>query len=153
MIGYAINTVKYLTGNRILNIAIIACLVAQIIKPFITLIFERKFKVRRMFENGGMPSSHSATVVALATAIARVYGINSPYFAIAAIFAFVVMFDAAGVRRAAGEQAKVLNYMMEHWRETTPEIFTEQLRELIGHTPFQVIMGAILGLVIGLLPI
>lgn len=153
MLDYALNTVKYLTGNRILNVAIIACLTAQILKPFITLIFERKFKISRMFQNGGMPSSHSALVVALATAIARVYGINSPYFAIAAIFALVVMFDAAGVRRAAGEQAKVLNYMMKHWHETTPENFTEQLRELIGHTPFQVVMGAILGFVVGILPI
>ncbi len=153
MLDYAINTVKFLTGNRILNIALIACFAAQILKVFTTLIFERKLNIGRMFQNGGMPSSHSALVVALTTSIGRVYGINSPYFAISAVLSFIVMFDAAGVRRAAGEQAKILNYMMEHWRETTPEIFGEKLREFIGHTPFQVIMGAILGFLIGILPI
>ncbi len=153
MLDYAINTVKYLTGNRILNIALIACFTAQILKVIVTLIAERKFNVGRMFQNGGMPSSHSSLVVALATSVGRVYGVNSPYFAIAAVFALIVMFDAAGVRRAAGEQAKILNYIMEHWRETTPEIFGEKLREFIGHTPFQVIMGALLGFVIGILPI
>lgn len=153
MLDYTLNTVKYLTGNRILNVALIACITAQILKVVITLIWERKLDFNRLFETGGMPSSHSALVIALVTSIGRVYGVNSPLFAIAAVFALIVMFDASGVRRAAGEQAKILNYMMEHWKETTPEIFGEKLRELLGHTPLQVIMGALLGFAIGMLPI
>ena len=148
MLDYAANA-----ENRILNVAIIACLIAQILKVIITLIVEKKFKIGKLFENGGMPSSHSALVVALTTAIGRVCGVSSPYFAISAVFALVVMFDAAGVRRAAGEQAKILNYMMENWRETTPEIFGQKLRELLGHTPKQVIIGALLGFAIGIIPI
>lgn len=153
MLDYTLNTVKYLTGNRILNVALIACVTAQILKVIITLICERKLDFNRLFETGGMPSSHSALVIALVTSIGRVYGVNSPLFAIAAVFALIVMFDASGVRRAAGEQAKIINYMMEHWKETTPEIFGEKLRELLGHTPLQVIMGALLGFAIGILPI
>lgn len=149
MLDYTLNTVKYLTGNRVLNLAIIACLVAQILKVIIILITEHKFQLNRMFETGGMPSSHSALVVALATGIGRLQGTSSPEFAIAVCFAIIVMYDASGVRRAAGKQAKIINYMMEHWKETTPEIFEEKLRELLGHTPFQVIMGAILGFCIG----
>ncbi|MEG2377654.1 MAG: divergent PAP2 family protein [Clostridia bacterium] len=153
MLDYTINTVRYLTGNRILNIALIACITAQLLKVIITLITERKFKLNRLFETGGMPSSHAALVMALVTGVGRVDGIYSPSFAIAAVFALIVMFDASGVRRAAGEQAKIINYMMEHWKETTPEIFGDKLRELLGHTPLQVIMGALLGFVIGILPI
>lgn len=153
MLDYTINTVKYLTGNRILNIALISCITAQILKVIITLVTERKFQLNRLFETGGMPSSHAAFVMGLVTSIGRVYGQNSPHFAIAAVLALIVMFDASGVRRAAGKQAKIINYMMENWKETTPEIFGEKLRELLGHTPLQVIMGALLGFVIGILPI
>lgn len=153
MFDYTINTVKYLTGNRILNIALIACVIAQLLKPLISLIFERKLKLSRLFETGGMPSSHSALVVALATAIGRFYSVQSSEFAISVCFAIIVMFDASGVRRAAGEQARVINYMMEHWKETSPDLFSDKLRELLGHTPFEVIIGAILGLIVGFLPI
>ncbi len=148
MLDYTLNTVRFLTGNHILNLAIIACLVAQVLKVVIALITEHKFRWDRMFETGGMPSSHSALVVALATGVARLMGTNSPEFAIAACFAMIVMYDASGVRRAAGKQAKILNYMMENWKETTPEIFEEKLREFLGHTPVQVIAGAVLGFVI-----
>ena len=153
MLDYTLNTVRYLTGNRILNIAIIACLAAQLLKVIIALICEREFKLHRLFETGGMPSSHSSLVVALVTCIGRIYGISSPLFAIATVFSLIVMYDATGVRRAAGEQAKIINYMMEHWKDATPEIFGEKLREFLGHTPFQVLMGALLGFLIGMLPI
>lgn len=149
MLDYTLNTVRFLTGNRILNLALIACFIAQALKVVIALITEHKLRWDRLFETGGMPSSHSALVVALATGVARLQGTNSPEFAIAACFAAIVMYDASGVRRAAGKQAKILNYMMENWKETTPEIFEEKLRELLGHTPFQVIVGAILGFCIG----
>ena len=79
------------------------------------------------------------------------YGFSSPLFAIAAVIAIVVMYDAANVRKAAGEQAKILNYMMDHWSEMKPELFGKELKELLGHTPMQVIMGALLGVAIGLL--
>lgn len=152
MLDSTINATWWLTGNKILNIALIACVTAQVLKVFITLICERKFIINRMFETGGMPSSHSSLVVALVTSIGRMYGISTPIFAVASVLAIVVMYDATGVRRAAGEQAKIINYMMDHWKETTPEIFGEKLRELLGHTPKQVIMGALLGFAIGMIP-
>jgi len=104
-----------------------------------------------LFGAGGMPSSHSAFVTALAVTAARYCGLGSSEFALAAAFAIVVMYDAAGVRRAAGEQAKIINYMMDHWSETTPERFHKELKELLGHTPVEVIAGALLGTLIGLL--
>lgn len=96
-----------------------------------------------------MPSSHSAFVCACASATGNLYGWSRP-FALAAVLAIVVMYDAANVRKAAGEQAKILNYMMEHWMEMKPELFGKELKEFLGHTPVQVIAGAVLGIVIGL---
>ena len=78
------------------------------------------------------------------------YGWSSPLFAIAAVVAIVVMYDASHVRKAAGEQAKILNYIMAHWKEMKPEFFGKELKELLGHTPFQVLMGALLGIAVGL---
>lgn len=99
---------------------------------------------------GGMPSSHSAVVVGLATLIGKYEGINTPIFAIALIFSFVVMYDAAGVRRAAGKQAKLLNQLVE-----TPGLsgiqVSEKLVEVLGHTPIQVIVGAAIGVIVGLI--
>lgn len=97
-----------------------------------------------------MPSSHSAFVCACASATGNLYGWSSPIFALAAVLAIVVMYDAANVRKAAGEQAKILNYMMEHWMEMKPELFGKELKEFLGHTPVQVIAGAVLGIAIGL---
>ncbi len=97
-----------------------------------------------------MPSSHSSTVCACASSVCYLYGASSPLFAIAAIMAIVVMYDAFNVRRETGEQAKILNYMMDHWTEMKPEdLFGKDLKELIGHTPLQVVMGALLGILIG----
>ena len=99
---------------------------------------------------GGMPSSHSAVVVGLATLIGKYEGVNTPIFAVALIFSFIVMYDAAGVRRAAGKQAKLLNQIVE-----TPGLsgiqVSEKLVEVLGHTPIQVIVGAIIGVVAGLM--
>jgi acid phosphatase family membrane protein YuiD len=97
-----------------------------------------------LFETGGMPSSHSALVSALATGIGRTQGWDTPQFAIATVFAFIVMYDAAGIRRAAGKQAKVLNQIMV-------EVFEEEqdpLKELLGHTPAQVVAGSVLGVLL-----
>ena len=97
-----------------------------------------------------MPSCHSATVCSLATSTGIQFGVGSFEFAIATIFAIVVMYDAANVRHAAGEQAKILNYIMEHWTQMRPAIFGKELKELLGHTPLQVFFGALLGIAIGL---
>jgi len=116
----------------------------------VVLVTERRWVWRYIFSSGGMPSSHSATVCALASSIATLYGFSSPMFAIAAILAFVVMYDAFNVRRETGEQAKILNYMMDQWADTKPEdLIGRSLKELIGHTPLQVLMGALLGIAVG----
>jgi acid phosphatase family membrane protein YuiD len=105
------------------------------------------FDLGRMISPGGMPSSHSALVTALALSTGRVAGFDSVLFAVAAVFSFVVMYDAAGVRRAAGEQAKAINAI---WNElmTSGSIDHEQLRELLGHTPVEVFVGALIGVVV-----
>lgn len=143
------NYVGILTGNFILNLSIFAWALAQVLKFLFVLIQKRRLDFRYMVSGGGMPSSHSAFVCACATSVGRMYGWSSPLFAVSAVLAIVVMYDASNVRRAAGEQAKILNYMMEHWTQLPPAIFGKELKELLGHTPLQVIIGAILGIVIG----
>lgn len=136
--------------NLVLNLAICAWAIAQVLKFLITLAVEREVNWEYIWSSGGMPSSHSAFVCASAAAMAALYGVESPYFAISAVLAVIVMYDASNVRRATGEQAKILNYMMEHWSEMKPEFFSKELKELLGHTPLQVAMGALLGVIIGL---
>jgi hypothetical protein len=143
--------VDFLSGNKIINAAFIAFLVAQTLKVVIVLIVYRKLDFSRLTGSGGMPSSHSATVCAMAAACGRLYGIESGLFAIAAVMAAVVMFDASNVRRAAGEQAKILNYIMENWGYQKPEFVLKELKELLGHTPLEVIAGAVLGIVLGVI--
>ena len=145
------NYVDFFTGNRMLNAAILSWFIAQTIKVVLSLVIDKKIDFHRFIGAGGWPSSHSALVVALAASTGKIQGTSSALFAITVIFAVVVMYDAAGVRRSAGEQAKILNYIMDHWKEQTPKMFERELKELIGHTPFQVIAGAIIGLIIGLL--
>lgn len=97
-----------------------------------------------------MPSSHSAVVTSLATMVGKAYGIDSAIFAVSLIFAFVVMYDAAGIRRAAGKQAKILNKIVETPGLTGVEV-SEKLVEVLGHTPIQVLVGAIIGIVVGMI--
>lgn len=144
------NVANFLTGNLILNLSILAWALAQIIKFVITLITKRKLDWRHILSSGGMPSSHSAFVCACAAAMGYMYGWTSPAFTISAVVAIVVMYDASNVRRAAGEQAKILNYIMDHWTEMKPAIFGKELKEFLGHTPFQVLMGGLLGILVGL---
>ena len=143
------NVVDFLTGNLILNMAILAWAVAQVIKFVVVLVTEKRLDWRHIVYSGGMPSSHSAFVCACAASVAYLYGWSSPLFAIAASMAIVVMYDASNVRRAAGEQAKILNYIMEHWTQMKPAMFGKELKELLGHTPLQVFMGALLGIAVG----
>ncbi|MCI9177115.1 MAG: divergent PAP2 family protein [Clostridia bacterium] len=120
----------------------------QLFKLIYDLIVTKKFNFKRILQAGGMPSSHSAVVVALTTMIAKAQGINSPLFGVSLIFSFVVMYDAAGVRRAAGKQAKLLNKIVETPGLTGLQV-SERLVEVLGHTPVQVFVGAFIGLIVG----
>lgn len=137
--------------SPVLLIAISAWAVAQVLKLLISIAVYRKFDITYLTTGGGMPSSHSALVCAAAVACAVSTGLDSPVFAVAAVLAFIVMYDAAHVRRETGEQAKVLNYIMRSWADVKPEEFEAELKELIGHTPLQVAVGSVLGVVVGLL--
>ncbi len=136
-----------LFDNRVLLVSLVACFLAQGIKFFVDVVQQRKVNFRVLFGSGGMPSSHSALVTALAVGVGQTLGWDSPEFAIALIFAIIVMYDAAGVRQAAGKQARILNQMMDEFFQTHG-FSEERLIELLGHTPFQVIVGALLGAVI-----
>jgi len=136
----------FILGNKILDIVIVALLIAQTIKVLYTLFKEKKLNFRKFLDTGSMPSSHTASVVSLSTAVGILEGIGTALFAISAVFAIVVMYDSTGVRRAAGKQATVLNKIVENIRKKEGHtILEENLRELIGHTPLEVIVGAVLG--------
>lgn len=136
--------------NRILVAAFFAWALAQISKIFYELFCQRKLIISRLVSSGGMPSSHSALVTGLAAATGRQLGVTSPIFAVTVVLASIVMYDAAGVRRAVSIQARILNQMIEEAFQGSP-MAEKRLRELIGHTPVQVFVGALLGLVVGLL--
>ena len=141
-----------LFSNYILMSALAAWLLAQILKVIIYGVQNRTINLERLIGAGGMPSSHTATVVALTVAVGRLEGLGSPLFAIAFILACVVMYDATGVRRAAGEQAKVLNKLMfEHKKDDPPIDAEKALKEFLGHTPLEVFGGAILGIIVAFL--
>ena len=141
-----------LVHNRIFVSAVLGWFIAQVLKTIIHLFLTKQFVAERMLGSGGMPSSHSATVCALATATGMVYGGGSFEFAIAVILAIIVMHDAMGVRRETGIQAKVINEMLEVFtnmgKKMSPE---EKLKEFVGHTPLQVLAGAILGILIAVM--
>ena len=143
------NAVGFLTGNLVLNLSILAWAAAQFIKFFLVLITERRLSWSHILSSGGMPSSHSSTVCACASALACLYGTSSPHFAVSTVLAAVVMYDASNVRRAAGEQARLLYYIMVNGSDMQPEVFGKKLKEMLGHTPLQVLMGALLGIIIG----
>jgi hypothetical protein len=136
--------------NKIFMVTMASWVIAQSIKVVIGVIQERRFDFRWFVGTGGMPSSHSAGASSLATAVGINYGFDSVYFALAAAFTIVVMFDAQGVRRATGRQARILNRIMEdiYWKG---KIQGERLRELVGHTPLEVIMGFLLGILIAVI--
>lgn len=131
--------------NNPLMSAVIAWFLAQLTKVIITLVKKREFDFAQFVASGGMPSSHSSTVTALAIAIGIEEGMTSSIFAIAMIFAIIVMYDASGVRLAVSKQAKILNDFF-HGRQTE----YKKLNELVGHTPYQVVIGALLGIVVAI---
>ena len=137
--------------NYILISAVAAWLVAQIIKAVIGIIGKEKFDLGRfLFGSGGMPSSHSAFVMALCTATAITEGLGSAVFAVSLGLAIIVMIDASGVRYESGEQAKIMNKITRELFSGKPDEINTGLKELIGHTPFQVMMGAALGVGMGI---
>jgi len=138
--------------NKIFMNTLLAWVVAQTIKVGIGVVRQKKFDFRWFVGTGGMPSSHAAGASCLATSIGLQCGFDSVYFALAAAFAIVVMFDAQGVRHSAGKQASILNRVMEdiYWQGRIKE---NRLRELVGHTPVEVIVGFLLGVVIAFLRI
>ncbi|MFI3236924.1 MAG: divergent PAP2 family protein [Lachnospiraceae bacterium] len=139
-----------LFSNEIFTAAALSWFVAQVIKTILYAILNKKLDLERMVGSGGMPSSHSSTVTALATASFFNYGADSFEFAITAVLAMIVMYDARGVRREAGKQAKVLNDLLELFADTKNKIMPidEKLKEFVGHTPLQVCIGGILGVII-----
>lgn len=140
-----------LLSNKILVASILGWTIAQVLKTLIHLYFTKSFVAERLVGSGGMPSSHSATVCALSTATLMIHGVQSTEFAIAAIFAIVVMYDAIGVRRETGIQAQIINEMMDLFNSMNKELSREEkLKEFVGHTPIQVLIGAILGILIGI---
>lgn len=141
----------HILDNQVLWVALLACLIAQVSKLVVELVKNGKVTVRALVTTGGMPSAHSAFVTALATGVGQTMGWDSPIFALAAIFAIIVMYDAAGVRQAAGKQARILNQIIDEMFQEHPKFNEDRLKELLGHTPFQVIVGSILGVVISCL--
>ena len=139
-----------ITQFKYLYVPLILWFGIQLFKVIYDLVTTKKFNFKRIMGAGGMPSSHSAVVTSLATLIGKNVGINTPIFALAVIFSFIVMYDAAGIRRAAGKQATLLNKIVE-----TPGLSTiqvqERLVEVLGHTPKQVVVGALIGIIAGLI--
>lgn len=140
-----------LTTNPVIDCALLAWFLAQLIKVILEAVMTRRLDARLFVSSGGMPSSHSALAVACTAAIGKLYGMNGPYFALAVILSAVVMYDACNVRRSAGDTARLVNKLLEHMEQLTAEDLADNLKEVMGHTPLQVLMGALLGLGVGLL--
>ncbi|NLE08454.1 MAG: divergent PAP2 family protein [Dehalococcoidales bacterium] len=133
--------------NKALVIPICAWALAQISKVFVVLVQKKRFDVRYFVISGGMPSSHSAFVSALATTVAFIEGLDSVLFGMCVVLALVVMYDAAGVRQAVGQQAVVLNRIIKELEtRTPPKVLGKEFKELVGHTSFQVLIGGLMGI-------
>lgn len=137
-------------NNKFIYIPILVWFFIQSFKVIWDLVATKKFNFKRILGAGGMPSSHSAVVTSLTVLIGKSEGLASPIFALSFIFTMVVMYDAAGVRRAAGKQAHLLNKIIETPGLTNVEV-QERLVEVLGHTPLQVIVGATIGIIVGLI--
>lgn len=143
------NALVELFSNKILWVAILSWFIAQFLKVVITLLQEHRFDITKFWASGGMPSSHSSFVMALTGSIGQLYGFDSVYFAISMVLSFIVMYDAANVRLEAGRQAAVINQIIEVLEnpDLNPE---ERLKEILGHTPIQVLAGGLLGIVVSI---
>ena len=139
-----------ITQFKYLYVPILIWFSIQTFKVIWDLVTTKQFNFKRIMGAGGMPSSHSAVVTSIATLIGKYEGVTSPLFALAGVFAFIVMYDAAGVRRAAGKQAALLNKIVNTPGLTNLQVH-EKLVEVLGHSPKQVIVGAVIGIVAGLI--
>ena len=137
-------------NNQVLISGIVGSFSAQIIKTIIYALINKKFDIRRLVGDGGMPSAHSSTVCCMATTAGITCGVDSAIFAVAVIFAFVTMRDALGVRRQAGKHAVVLNQLIEIFDPTNELLPEQRLKEFVGHTPMQVLTGAVWGIAMAL---
>lgn len=144
------NDLSVITQYRYIYVPFILWFGIQLYKLLYDLVTTKKFNFKRIMGAGGMPSSHSAVVTGLATLIGKYEGVNTPIFAVSLTFAFVVMYDACGVRRAAGKQATLLNKLIETPGLTGVQV-SEKLVEVLGHTPIQVFVGAFIGVLAGLI--
>ena len=143
--------IRQLLENRILWVGVLGWFVAQSLKLILTLIVEKRLDWTRMYGLGGMPSSHTSVVVSVTVAVGIRMGFNSALFAISLALALITITDAMGVRRQAGKQAAVLNRVVQELVENGGDLPEETLKELLGHSPLQVFVGALLGLVIALI--
>ena len=136
--------------NKVLIIPLAAWFLTQLAKMIIELLKGEGLDFRYLVSSGGMPSSHSAIVSALATSVGMIYGFNSAVFGIAVVLALIVMYDSAGVRQSVSKQSIVLNDIVRELRDKHPQLdkLRSELRELIGHTPFQVVIGAAIGIIV-----
>ncbi len=139
------------TGYEVMFSAFSSGILAQTIKLVSALLRERRLNFKQLVQTGGMPSSHSSTMCAMATSVGLISGFDSVDFAIALSITLVVMYDAAGVRQAAGKMAGILNRMTEAFYQHHPEQIPDRLRELLGHTPFEVFVGALFGISIAII--
>lgn len=137
--------------DSVLFTALIGWFAAQFLKVIYVFIKHKKFDFRRFIGSGGMPSSHSSTVMALSVATGLTEGFSSTIFAVSLVLALIVMYDAAGVRRAAGQQARILNRIIEEWGKASYSETEKKLKELLGHTPVEVFAGAALGVLIAVI--
>ena len=144
------NTIVSIITNKYIYIPVVLWFSIQLFKVIYDLIKTKKFNFKRIMGAGGMPSSHSAFVVSLATLIGKYEGVDTAIFALAVIFSFIVMYDAAGVRRAAGKQAKLLNKIIQTPGLSSLEV-QGKLVEVLGHSPIQVLVGALIGVIAGLI--
>lgn len=144
------NSFADLLSNRWLWVAVLSSTAAQLLKVFLILLIERRWRPGAFMETGGMPSSHSAMVAALTTGVGITEGVGSPLFAASAVFALIVMYDATGVRHSSGQQARLLNELVEELRAVVREGFAPlPLRVLLGHTYLEVLVGTLLGVAAG----
>lgn len=139
-----------LVSNDVLNASVIAWLSAQLIKVISFFVNNRELNFERLIGSGGMPSSHTSFVSALTISIWKAEGFSSPIFALSVVFSIIVMYDAAGIRRAAGEQAKLLNKIVAEWKYHNNDVHYAQLKELLGHSKKEVIAGLALGILVAL---
>ena len=142
-------TIGDLFTNKCIYIPVLVWFCIQVSKFIVELIKTKKINFKRLMGAGGMPSSHSAVVTSLAILVGKQEGFGSTSFALAFVLACVVMYDAAGVRRAAGKQAHLLNKIVSTPNLTNVQV-QERLNEVLGHTPIQVIVGAIIGIIVGI---